>query len=276
MKVIEYNCKIYHLKLSIGDYIAIEQLDLIRRLSSYPSTVDYLTLCSILMQKYDFDEDALCDFMDYITEEYNINDFLEELMIDSGIIDKSKESEKSSSQQEVSSIECSKEDNTEDIPTTFEEQIRPMMRDCLAYGMDVDTFYSMTIKEIHTFVEGIKERTEIERRDKTMLDYLLANLITTGTGIILGSKATFPSYDDYYGKALGNNVESDDEELVLEGYAIDDLGQKTAVYKRKLDASKDIARMELLALAQQQRMNSLQKELEEQKKRAEETRDKVE
>ena len=264
MKVIEYNCKIYHLKLSIGDYIAIQQLGLIERLSTYPSMVDYLTLCSILMQKYDFDEDALCDFMDYIIDEYDINEFLEELMIDSGIMEDSKESEESSSKQEESSIEYSKED----IPTTFEEQIRPMLRDCLAYGMDVDTFYSMTIKEIRTFCEGIKERTEAERRDRNMFDYLLANLITTGTSIILGSKASYPSYDEYYGKMFGD-VESEEEELVLEGYATDDLGQQTAIYKRKLDANKDIARMELLALAQQQKMSSLQKELEEQKKQAE-------
>ena len=273
MKVIEYNTKIYHLKLSIGDYIAIQQLGLIERLSTYPSTVDYLTLCSILMQKYDFNEDALCDFMDYITEEYNINEFLEELMIDSGIMEDSKESEESeesSSKQEESSIKSSKED----IPTTFEEQIRPMLRDCLAYGMNVDTFYSMTIKEIRTFCEGVKERVDAERKDRAMFDYLLANLITTGTGIILGSKAQYPSYDEYYGTMFGD-AESSSEEMVLEGYATDDLGQQTAIYKRKIDANKDLARAELLAIAQQQKVNSLQKELEEQKRQAEQS-DKVE
>ena len=269
MKVIEYNSKIYHLKLSIADYIAIQQLGLIERLSSYASIVDYLTLCSILMQKYNFDEDALCDFMDYITEEYNINEFLEELMIDSGIIEKNKES---SSKQEETSIQSNIE---EDVPTTFEEQIRPMLRDCLSFGMDVDTFYSMTITEIRTFIEGVQQRTEMERKDRAMFDYLLANLITTGTSIVLGAKTSFPSYDEYYGRALGEVESEEEEELVLEGYAVDDLGQKTAVYKRQLDASKDIARMELLALAQQQKMNSLQKELDE-KKVAEETRDKVE
>lgn len=263
MKVIEYNSKIYHLKLSIGDYIAIQQLGLIERLSTYPSIVDYLTLCSILMQKYDFDEDALCDFMDYLTDEYDINDFLEELMIDSGIIEDSEESEESSHKQDESSIEYREEES----PTTFEEQIRPMLRDCLAYGMNVDTFYSMTIKEIRTFCEGVKERVEAERRDRAMFDYLLANLITTGTGIVLGSKASYPSYDEYYGEMFGD-AESSSEEMVLEGYATDDIGQQTAVYKRKLDANKDLARMELLAIAQQQKVNSLQKELD--KKQAEE------
>jgi hypothetical protein len=263
MKVIEYNSKIYHLKLSIGDYIAIQQLGLIERLSTYPSIVDYLTLCSILMQKYDFDEDALCDFMDYLTDEYDINDFLEELMIDSGIIEDSEDSSESSHKQEESSIEYREEES----PATFEEQIRPMLRDCLAYGMNVDTFYSMTIKEIRTFCEGIKERVDAERRDRAMFDYLLANLITTGTGIVLGSKAQYPSYEDYYGEIFGD-VESSSEEMVLEGYATDDIGQQTAVYKRKLDANKDLARMELLAIAQQQKVNSLQKELD--KKQAEE------
>lgn len=261
MKVVEYNSKIYYLKLSVKDYIAIKQLGIIERLSTYPSTVVYLSLCSILMNKYNFSEDDLYEFMDFITEEYDMNNFLEELLIDSGIVSNDNSNDNSnSSKSDTTSIECNKEQ------LTFEEQLDFMLKNCLAYGMDVDTFYDMTFHEIQLFIEGVVERRDADSRDKTMFDYLLANLITLGTGIAFGSKASFPSYEDYYGKMLGNvNNQTNEDDMVLEGYATDELGNKTPIYKRKLDANRDIARMELLTLAQQQKLNSLQKELNEQK-----------
>ena len=260
MKVVEYNSKIYYLKLSVKDYIAIKQLGIIERLSTYPSTVDYLSLCSILTNKYDFSEDDLYEFMDFITEEYDMNTFLEELLIDSGIISDNNNS--NSSKSDTTSIECNKEQEQ----LTFEEQLDFMLKNCLSYGMNVDTFYDMTFHEIQLFIEGVVERRDADSRDKTMFDYLLANLITLGTGIAFGSKASFPSYEDYYGKILGNvNNQTNEDDMILEGYATDELGNKTPIYKRKLNANRDIARMELLALAQQQKLNSLQKELDKQK-----------
>ena len=260
MKVVEYNSKIYYLKLSVKDYIAIKQLGIIERLSTYPSTIDYLSLCSILTNKYDFSEDDLYEFMDFITEQYDMNTFLEELLIDSGIISDNNNS--NSSKSDTTSIECNKEQEQ----LTFEEQLDFMLKNCLSYGMNVDTFYDMTFHEIQLFIEGVVERRDADSRDKTMFDYLLANLITLGTGIAFGSKASFPSYEDYYGKMLGNvNNQTNEDDMVLEGYATDELGNKTPIYKRKLNANRDIARMELLALAQQQKLNSLQKELDKQK-----------
>ena len=257
MKVIEYESKIYHLKLSVSDYIAIQQLGIVERLSTYPSIVDYLSLCSILMGKYNFDEEELYDFIDYILEEYDINHFLEELLIDSGIVEEPQEKKQTQQTQQKEQ----QKNTVEEKEMTFEEQLDSMLKDCLAFGMDVNTFYSMTFKEIRLFIEGVQQRTEMERKDKAMFDYLLANLITTGTGIVLGGKMSFPTYEEYYGKALGEvDVE---EELILEGYATDDLGQQTPIYKHKFDANKDIARMELLAIAQQQKLNTLQKELEQ-------------
>lgn len=259
MKVVEYNSKIYYLKLSVKDYIAIKQLGIIERLSTYPSTVDYLSLCSILMNKYNFSEDDLYEFMDFITEEYDMNTFLEELLIDSGIVSND---DSNSSKSDTTSIECNKEQEQ----LTFEEQLDFMLKNCLSYGMNVDTFYDMTFHEIQLFIEGVVERRDADSRDKTMFDYLLANLITLGTGIAFGSKASFPSYEDYYGKMLGNvNNQTNEDDMILEGYATDELGNKTPIYKRKLDVNRDIARMELLALAQQQKLNSLQKELNERK-----------
>ena len=259
MKVVEYNSKIYYLKLSVKDYIAIKQLGIIERLSTYPSTVDYLSLCSILMNKYDFSEDDLYEFIDFITEEYDMNIFLEELLIDSGIVSND---DSNSSKSDTTSIECNKEQEQ----LTFEKQLDFMLKNCLSYGMNVDTFYDMTFHEIQLFIEGVVERRDADSRDKTMFDYLLANLITLGTGIAFGSKASFPSYEDYYGKMLGNvNNQTNEDDMILEGYATDELGNKTPIYKRKLDANRDIARMELLTLAQQQKLNSLQKELDKQK-----------
>ena len=191
MKVVEYNSKIYYLKLSVKDYIAIKQLGIIERLSTYPSTVDYLSLCSILMNKYHFSEDDLYEFMDFITEEYDMNTFLEELLIDSGIVSNDN-SNSSSSKSDTASIECNKEQ------LTFEKQLDFMLKNCLSYGMDIDTFYDMTFREIQLFIEGVVERRDADSRDKTMFDYLLANLITLGTGIAFGSKTSFPSYEDYY------------------------------------------------------------------------------
>ena len=197
--------------------------------------------------------------MDFITEEYDMNTFLEELLIDSGIVSND---DSNSSKSDTTSIECNKEQEQ----LTFEEQLDFMLKNCLSYGMNVDTFYDMTFQEIQLFIEGVVERRDADSRDKTMLDYLLANLITLGTGIAFGSKASFPSYEDYYGKILGNvNNQTNEDDMILEGYATDELGNKTPIYKRKLNANRDIARMELLALAQQQKLNSLQKELNEQK-----------
>lgn len=244
VKIIEYESKIYSLKISIGDYIAIDQLNLIDRLSTYPSTVDYLTLCSILMNKYDFNEEQLFDFMDYITDEYNINLFLRELLIDSGILGNEPDQEEST--------------ESTDEQSTFEEQLNSMLKDCLAFGLDVDTFYSMSFKEVRLFIDGIKERNQIELQNRSMMDYLLANLITTGTGIVLGSKAEFPKYEEYYGSIFGEEIQ---EDKVLEGYATDTLGNKTPVYKKKFDAENDLARAEMLAIAQQQQLNKIQKEL---------------
>lgn len=263
MKVVEYNSKIYYLKLSVKDYIAIKQLGIIERLSTYPSTVDYLSLCSILMNKYNFSEDDLYEFMDFITEEYDMNIFLEELLIDSGIVSNDNSNDNSnSSKSDTTSIECNKEQEQ----LTFEKQLDFMLKNCLSYGMDIDTFYDMTFHEIQLFIEGVVERRDADSRDKTMFDYLLANLITLGTGIAFGSKTSFPSYEDYYGKMLGNvNNQTNEDNMVLEGYATDELGNKTPIYKRKLDTNRDIARMELLTLAQQQKLNSLQKELNERK-----------
>ena len=260
MKVVEYNSKIYYLKLSVKDYIAIKQLGIIEKLSTYPSTVDYLSLCSILMNKYNFSEDDLYEFMDFITEEYDMNTFLEELLIDSGIISDNNNS--NSSKSDATSIECNKEQEQ----LTFEKQLDFMLKDCLAYGMNVDTFYDMTFHEIQLFIEGVVKRKDSDNHDKAMFDYMLANLITLGTGIAFGSKASFPSYEDYYGKMLGDvDNQTNEDDMILEGYATDELGNKTPIYKRKLDANRDIARMELLALAQQQKLNSLQKELDKQK-----------
>lgn len=260
MKVVEYNSKIYYLKLSVKDYIAIKQLGIIERLSTYPSTVDYLSLCSILMNKYNFSEDDLYEFMDFVTEEYDMNTFLEELLIDSGIV--SNDNNSNSSKSDTTSIECNKEQEQ----LTFEKQLDFMLKDCLAYGMNVDTFYDMTFHEIQLFIEGVVERRDSDNHDKAMFDYMLANLIALGTGIAFGSKASFPSYEDYYGKMLGDvDNQTNEDDMILEGYATDELGNKTPIYKRKLDANRDIARMELLALAQQQKLNSLQKELDKQK-----------
>lgn len=250
MKVIEYNSKIYSLKISIGDYIAIDQLNLVERLSC-PSTIDYLTLCSILMNKYDFNEDELCDFMDYITEEYEINEFLKELLLDSGIIE-------NNSEQENNSEESTEKKDQDDVDVTFEEQLDSMLKDCLAYGMSINTFYSMTFKEVKLFIEGIKQRNDVEMRNKSILDYLLANLITTGTGIILGGNGSYPEYEEYYARLFGDEVQ---EEMVLEGYATDELGNKTPVYKKKYNQETDKARAEMMAIAQQSKLNTMQKEL---------------
>lgn len=250
MKVIEYNSKIYYLKISIGDYIAIDQLNLVERLS-YPSTIDYLTLCSILLNKYDFNEDELCDFMDYITEEYEMGEFLKELLLDSGIIE-------NNLKQENNSEESTEKEDQVDVDVTFEEQLDSMLKDCLAYGMSVDTFYSMTFKEVKLFIEGIKQRNDVEMRNKSILDYLLANLITTGTGIILGGNGAYPEYEEYYARLFGDEVQ---EEMILEGYATDELGNKTPVYKKKYNQETDKARAEMMAIAQQSKLNTMQKEL---------------
>lgn len=254
MKVIEYNDRIYYLKLSIKNYIAIHQLGLIERLANMPTTLDYVSLCSIIMDEYNFNSDELYDFMDFITEEYDMYVLLEELLLDSGIISENK--------GDTEALEVSEENYTSereetlvDAPIEFMEQIKPLMSDCLAYGMDVDTFYNMTLKEIEIYSDGMKEKVKRENHDRAMFDYALANLITIGTSRILGGKGQFPTFDKYYGEMLGEKEEVNMDDLVLEGYA-----DGVPVYHKKTED--DVARKQFLAIVEQNRLASLQKKLE--------------
>ena len=255
MKVLEYNNKIYYLKLSVKQYIAIHQLGIVERLASYPTTLDYISICNILMNDYNFNEDELYDFMDFIVEEYDINSLLAELLIDSGIAKKQDDTEAlEESESNLSDDEI--EHDTSDY-MTFDEQLQILMQDCLGYGMDIDTFYSMTLKEIELYVEGVKKKINRENHDKAMLDYALANLITTGTGIVLGSKSEFPKFEDYYGKMLGEEYKENEEDLVLEGYA----DGSVPVYRKKIDnVEDDLFRKQLLAVAQVSKAQSIQKQ----------------
>jgi hypothetical protein len=241
LKVIEFDSKIYELKVSIRDYIAIYQLGLIERLSSFPSTIDYLSLCNILFRRYDLDEDSLFDVMDYLVE-LDINLFLKELLKDSGLFN---ESESDESQDEM---------DQDVIP--FEQQLDSMLKDCLSFGMSVETFYSMTFKEIRLFIEGVHQKLEMDRKDRTVFDYLLAQLITAGTSTALGGKP-FPEYDKYYAGIVGESTEA---EMILEGYAVDMLGNKTPIYKPVVDTENDKARANLLAIAEQQKINRMNKD----------------
>lgn len=254
MKVLEYNNKIYYLKLSVKQYIAIHQLGLIERLAEYPTTLDYLSICNILMSEYEFNEDEIYDFMDYIVEEYDIHKLIEELLIDSGIMGENKGNTEVLEESESNLSDDDLERHT-DVSMTFEEELHPLMRDCLACGMDIDTFYSMTLKELEIYIEGIKEKIKRENHDRATLDYALANLITIGTGVVLGGKSQFPSYDDYYGGMFGDN-QVNEEDLVLEGYA----DGTVPVYRRKIDnVEDDIVRQQLLALAMVSKAQSIQK-----------------
>lgn len=256
MKVLEYNNKIYYLKLSVKQYIAIHQLGLIERLAEYPTTLDYLSICNILMSEYEFNEDEIYDFMDYVVEEYDINSLLAELLIDSGIMGENKGNTEVLEESESNLSDDELEHDTGDS-MTFDEQLQMLMQDCLGYGMDIDTFYSMTLKEIELYVEGVKKKINRENHDRATLDYALANLITIGTGIVLGSKSEFPKFEDYYGKMFGEEYKENEEDLVLEGYA----DGSVPVYRKKIDnVEDDLFRKQLLAVAQVSKAQSIQKQ----------------
>lgn len=254
MKVIYYNNKIYYLKLSIKKYIAINQLGLIERMANYPTTLDYLELCSIIMDEYNFSEDDLCDFMDYIVDEHGMAILLEELLIDCGLV-----SNNDDITDEVCESTNISNDDVNDVKTTEKGQltdnVNQLLKECLGFGMDVETFYNMTINEVNLYLEGISMRIKTERQTQAYFDYTLASLITKGTGMVLGGKGKFPTFDKVYSEILD---EQSDEELVLEGYA-DGIHP---VYQRKVDVEHDTARQQLIAIATH---NQIVKQMEEMK-----------
>ena len=239
MKVIEFNNKIYYLKLTIKKYLAVNQLGVIERLAVMPSITDYLTLLNIIME--DLDEEMLYDLMDYINDNYGFNQLLNELLIDCGLIS---DGVSDNSNNRINNTNETEKRDVDDA-TMFQRQLDDMLKACLAYGMDVDTFYNLTFHEVQLFIESVNERRKNEINDRAMMDYMLASLITSGHGSVLGG-GKFPTYEDFYEKVLNNQGQ---DEMVLEGYAYNEmLDKEVPVYKPRGNDEK--AKHDLIQLAQ--------------------------
>lgn len=240
MKVIYFNNQTYYLKISIKKFIAINQLGLIEKMAYFPTTLDYLQLCSIIVDEYGFNEDELYDFMDFIVEDYGMSILLEELLIDSGLA-----SNNDDITDEVCESTNTSNNDINDVKTTenhqFVDDVDLLLRDCLAFGMDVETFYNMSLKEVNLFILGIQQKQKNEQQTQAYFDYTLASLITRGTSTVLGGKGKFPKFEEVYSSILG---EQSDDELVLEGYA----DGVTPVYQRKVDVEHDDFRKQLIAI----------------------------
>lgn len=65
----------------------------------------------------------------------------------------------------------------------------------------------MTIAEVIRAIESNNRVKEAEAKEKASFDYILANLITRGVSITLGSKQSFPRIEEVYTDLFTNGTD---------------------------------------------------------------------
>lgn len=73
----------------------------------------------------------------------------------------------------------------------------------------------MTIAEIQRSIRSKERVRKIEAQERAGYDYILANLITKGVSIVLGSKEQFPQIENAY-PDLFNDIQQEREEKIQE------------------------------------------------------------
>lgn len=74
----------------------------------------------------------------------------------------------------------------------------------------------MTIAEVIRAIESNNRVKEAEAKEKAAFDYILANLITRGVSITLGSKQSFPTIEEVYTDLFSSNKTEEAEQKVQE------------------------------------------------------------
>ena len=71
----------------------------------------------------------------------------------------------------------------------------------------------MTLGEVTRAIESYNRRVRIEAQERASFDYIQANLIVKGVGIVLSGKGTMPTIQEAYPKVFDDLVERQEREL---------------------------------------------------------------
>ena len=71
----------------------------------------------------------------------------------------------------------------------------------------------MTPAEVVRAIESYNRRTRIETQEKASFDYIQAQLIIKGIGMVLSGKGTYPTIQEAYPKVFDDLIEKQEKEL---------------------------------------------------------------
>lgn len=80
----------------------------------------------------------------------------------------------------------------------MEEYFERLLDHCLDYGITEADFWEMTIGEIDRLAKSKARVRKVEAQEKATFDYIQAQLIIKGVGMVLGSKEKFPEITAVY------------------------------------------------------------------------------
>lgn len=90
------------------------------------------------------------------------------------------------------------EGSAEPPPKTHTEYIERLLVTALDCGIKEFDFWEMTIAEVVRAIESANRVAVAKARERASCDYILANLITRGVSLVLGSKQNFPTLEEAY------------------------------------------------------------------------------
>lgn len=88
-----------------------------------------------------------------------------------------------------------------------------LLDSALDIGIAERDFWAMTLGEVYRAIESWNRVYKREQREKATYDYIHANLIRHGVGIVLGSKQPMPSLEDVYSELFAEDRERKAEEI---------------------------------------------------------------
>lgn len=71
----------------------------------------------------------------------------------------------------------------------------------------------MTPGEIARAIDSYNRRVRVETQERASFDYIQANLIVKGVGIVLSGKGTMPTIQEAYPKVFDDLIQKQEEEL---------------------------------------------------------------
>ena len=97
------------------------------------------------------------------------------------------------------------------MPLTICEYVDKLLLTALDSGIVELDFWEMTIGEVVRSIESFNRRSRAQTQEKASLDYIQAQLIIKGVGMVLGSKERFPSINEAY-PTLFDELEKEQQE----------------------------------------------------------------